>query len=171
MGIHKNVFPTILTAVIVLVSANVPEALATPEKGKKAPNFTLRSNQGKVVRLSDLRGQVVLVNFWATWCGPCRQEMPLLDELNDKYRKVGFKVVAVNIDQDRKQAAAMGRSIKFRSPILFDDDQKVSRLYDLKGMPSTFIVDRDGVVRYVHVGYKRGYERDYETEIRALLKE
>jgi len=161
----------VCVGVMALLAGMLPSALAVPTAGQMAPNFTLRSNQGKNVRLSDLRGQVVLINFWATWCGPCRQEMPLLDDIHDKYRKVGFTVVAVNIDQDRKQAAAMGRSLKFRAPILFDDDQKVSRQYDLQGMPSTFIVDRNGKIRYVHVGFKRGYERNYEAEVKALLKE
>ena len=171
MAIHKLFTPIVFAGLAAILAGNVAEAVAAPKQGQAAPNFTLRSIQGHNVRLSDLRGQVVLINFWATWCGPCRQEMPLLDEIHDKYQKVGFRVVAVSIDQDRKQAAAMARSLKVRAPILFDDDQKVSRLYDLQGMPSTFIVDRNGMIRYVHVGYKRGYERDYETEVRALLKE
>jgi peroxiredoxin len=162
-------FLALLCAAVVLLAQET--MAAAPKVGEIAPNFTLRSNQGKNVRLSDLRGQVVLVNFWATWCGPCRQEMPLLDKLHDQYRKVGFTLLGISIDQDKRQAAGMARSLGVRFPILYDDDQRVSRVYDLRGMPSTFVVDRNGRIRHVHIGYKQGYEHDYQQQVRALLKE
>jgi len=144
-------------------------AAITPSAG--APDFTLPSLDGPNLRLREQRGQVVMINFWATWCGPCRVEMPHLGRLYDKYRGSGFTVLAVNIDEDPHKAAQLARQLGMRFPVLLDTDKKVSRLYDLGTMPSTFLVDRDGRVRYVHRGYRDGYEDTYDRQIRELLRE
>jgi peroxiredoxin len=136
-----------------------------------APDFTLRSIDGKNLRLHEQRGQVVLVNFWATWCGPCKQEMPHLDRLYDKYRASGFVLLGVNIDQDAGQAKAYAQRLGLKFPILLDADKKVSKLYDVGSMPSTVLIDRDGRVRQVHLGYREGLEETYEKQIRELVKE
>lgn len=136
-----------------------------------APDFTLSTLKGSAMRLQEQRGNVVLVNFWATWCGPCREEMPHLNRLYDKYRALGFTVMAVSIDDDPAKAASMASKLGLNFPVLFDADKKVSRQYDLKAMPYTVIVDRDGRVRHLHRGYQSGYENTYDQQIRALLKE
>jgi peroxiredoxin len=136
-----------------------------------APDFTLGTLQGPNLRLQEQRGNVVLVNFWATWCGPCREEMPHLNRLYDKYRASGFTVLAVSIDDDPAKAASMASKLGLNFPVLFDAEKKVSRQYDLKAMPYTVIVDRDGRVRHLHRGYQSGYENTYDQQIRALLKE
>jgi peroxiredoxin len=136
-----------------------------------APDFTLHAADGRNVRLEELRGQVVLVNFWATWCGPCRAEMPHLDELYKKYGKSGFVLLGVNIDDNPATALATARKLGVSFPILLDTDKKVSKLYDLTDMPSTVVIDRDGRVRYQHRGYREGTESDYDQQIRGLLKE
>jgi len=136
-----------------------------------APDFTLRTMDGKNVRLQELRGRVVLVNFWATWCGPCRQEMPHLNKLFDKYQSSGFVMLGVNIDDDPANAIGVANKLGMRFPVLLDTDKKVSRLYDLNTMPSTVVIDRDGKVRYVHRGYRDGYELNYDKQIRELVKE
>ena len=136
-----------------------------------APDFTLRSMDGQNLRLQELRGRVVLVNFWATWCGPCRQEMPHLNRLYDKYRSSGFVMLGVNIDDDANNAIGVANKLGMKFPVLFDTDKKVSRLYDLNTMPSTVVIDRDGKVRYVHRGYRDGYEDAYDKQIRELVKE
>jgi peroxiredoxin len=148
------------------VAAARPSTLAD-----NAPDFTLRSADGPNVRLLEQRGRVVMVNFWATWCGPCRQEMPHLNRLYGKYRDAGFVLLAVNIDEDQAKAIALATRLGLRFPVLLDTDKKVSRLYDLSTMPSTVLIDRDGRMRYVHLGYRDGYEDTYETQIRELLKE
>ncbi len=141
-------------------------APATP-----APDFTLRSMNGPNLRLQEQRGQVVLVNFWATWCGPCRQEIPHLNKLYDKYRASGFVLLGVNIDEDAKVAADLAAKLGVKFPVLLDTDKKVSKLYDMSAMPATIVIDRDGKVRYIHRGYRDGYEQTYDQQIRGLLKE
>jgi peroxiredoxin len=139
--------------------------------GQAAPDFALKSSTGENLRLSEFRGDVVMINFWATWCGPCRQEMPLLDELYQRYERVGFSLLGVNIDDDSRKAMNMISDLGVNFPVLFDSAKEVSKLYQVNAMPVTVIVDRDGTVRYVHQGYKPGYEDKYLDEIRSLLRE
>ena len=136
-----------------------------------APDFTLKSAEGRNLRLQEQRGQVVLVNFWASWCGPCKQEMPHLNRLYDKYRSSGFVLMGVNVDEDPKTAAGTAGRFGLRFPVLFDADKAVSKLYDLQSMPATVLIDRDGKVRFLHRGYREGLEDAYERQIRELVKE
>ena len=139
--------------------------------GQAAPDFVLKSSTGENLRLSEHRGDVVMINFWATWCGPCRQEMPLLDDLYSRYERVGFSLLGVNIDDDSRRARQRMYDLGVIFPVLFDEAKEVSKLYEVEAMPVTVLVDREGVVRHVHHGYKPGYEDKYLTEIRALLRE
>ena len=140
-------------------------------EGQSAPDFALKSSTGDNLRLSEYRGDVVMVNFWATWCGPCRQEMPLLDELYSRYNRVGFNLLGVNIDDDSRRAMQMVEELGVNFPVLFDARKEVSKLYQVDAMPVTVIIDRQGTVRYVHQGYKPGYEDKYLDQIRSLLRE
>jgi peroxiredoxin len=140
-------------------------------EGQPAPDFALKSSTGENLRLSEYRGDVVMINFWATWCGPCRQEMPLLDELYARYQRVGFNLLGVNIDDDSRRAMQMIDELGVSFPILFDARKEVSELYAVEAMPVTVLVDREGTVRYVHHGYKPGYENAYLDQIRSLLRE
>lgn len=139
--------------------------------GQPAPDFALKSSSGDNLRLSEHRGDVVMVNFWATWCGPCRQEMPLLDELYSRYQRVGFSLLGVNIDDNSSKAMNMISELGVSFPVLFDSRKEVSKLYDVDAMPVTVIIDREGTIRYVHQGYKPGYEEMYLDQIRSLLRE
>jgi len=165
--------PALVAALIAaLASVTVLPATAnTPAPNAAAPDFTLRRLDGPNLRLAELRGQVVMVNFWATWCGPCREEMPRLDALYQKYHASGFTLLGVNIDDDPRNAAGAASKLKVSFPVLLDTDKAVSRLYDLGTMPSTVLIDRDGRVRYVHRGYREGTEAEYDEKIRGLLKE
>ena len=145
-------------------------AMAAIAPSSTAPDFTLHTMNGPNMRLQEQRGKVVMINFWATWCGPCRQEMPHLDRLYDKYKSSGFVLMGINVDDDTRNAAAVAAKLGVRFPVLLDTDKQVSRLYDLSTMPSTVIVDRDGKVRYVHRGYLSGYEDTYDKQVRELLK-
>ena len=145
-------------------------AFAAIAPSSSAPDFTLRSMGGPNLRLQEQRGRVVMVNFWATWCGPCRQEMPQLNRLYEKYKASGFVLLGINVDDDASNAAGVAAKLGVTFPVLLDTDKKVSREYDLSTMPSTVIIDRDGKVRYVHRGYLTGYEDTYEKQIRELLK-
>ena len=140
-------------------------------EGQPAPDFALKSSTGENLRLSEFRGDVVMINFWATWCGPCRQEMPLLDQLYQRYERVGFNLLGVNIDDDSRRAMQMIEELGVDFPVLFDDRKEVSRLYDVDAMPVTVLVDREGNVRHVTQGYKPGYEDKYLDQVRSLLRE
>ncbi len=152
----------------ILMSASLASSGLT---GQTAPDFVLKSATGENLRLSEYRGDVVMINFWATWCGPCRQEMPLLDELYGRYQRVGFNLLGVNIDDDSRRAMAMVNELGIKFPVLFDEDKKVSKLYEVEAMPLTLLLDREGTVRHIHHGYQPGYEQKYLDEIRSLLRE
>jgi peroxiredoxin len=136
-----------------------------------APDFTLKNKAGGNLRLSEQRGEVVLLNFWASWCGPCRQEMPVLNTLHERYAKLGFSVIGINVDKDVNLADKILKDIPVSFPVLLDDTGTVSGTYNVSAMPTTILVDRDGNMRYLHKGYKPGYEQEYETEIKELLRE
>lgn len=136
-----------------------------------APSFALPSRSGDTVSLAQLKGKVVMLNFWASWCGPCRQEMPLLEQMHKRYSALGFTLVGVNVDANSKDAEDWLSKTPVSFPVLFDRESKVSKLYDVSAMPSTVFIDRQGNVRYLHRGYKAGDEGEYLNQIRALLKE
>ena len=137
-----------------------------------APNFTLQSNAGGQVSLASLKGKVVMVNFWATWCVPCRQEMPHLQALYQKYNSLGFELLAVNVEKNNAEGARKWlQETPVTFPVLFDPENQVTKLYKVQTMPSTVIIGRDGTMRFMHNGYKPGYENDYQTQVRALLRE
>jgi peroxiredoxin len=159
-------FSTGLTALLIAL----PLAAAV-DTNSPAPDFTLNAQSGKPVELTQFKGQVVMLNFWASWCGPCRQEMPLLDSIYKKYGKLGFTMIGVNVEPDSKAANDWLKQTPVTFPILYDTDSKVSKLYGVSGMPSTVIVDRKGTVRMIHRGYKPGDEEEYLSSIRSLMRE
>ncbi len=151
-----------------------PLALAAAWSGARAalaPDFTLRSLDGRNLRLAEERGRVVMVNFWASWCAPCRVEMPHLNRLFERYRDAGFQLLAVNVDDDPRKAQSAAASLAVRAPVLLDSAKAVARAFDVATMPTTVLIDRDGRVRHVHRGYREGWEQTYEAQLRALLKE
>jgi peroxiredoxin len=160
----RNPFAAALAALTLALPA-----LADP--AGPAPPFTLAAKGGSDVSLSQFRGRVVMINFWASWCGPCRQEMPLLESIYKKYNKLGFTMLGVNVEPDSKAADAWLQETPVSFPILYDRDSKVSKLYDVAGMPSTVIIDRSGKLRKLHRGYKPGDENEYLDSIRALIRE
>lgn len=139
--------------------------------GQPAPDFVLRSLGSENLRLSEHLGDVVLINFWATWCGPCRQEMPLLDEIHSKYKLAGLTLLSINIDDNAERAADMAKALKVSYPVLFDERKEVSRAYQVGSMPLTVLVDREGVVRYISEGFKPGSEKRYTEQLRKLLND
>ncbi len=141
------------------------------EKTGKAMDFTLPSRSGENVRLAELQGEVVLVNFWASWCGPCRAELPKLEEMHQKYKDLGVTILGINIDETRELSQKLLKDVEVNFPVLYDHDNKVSEPYDIQAMPSTFIIDKSGNFRYVHLGYQDGYELAYEEQIKKLMRE
>ncbi|MFO7602610.1 MAG: TlpA disulfide reductase family protein [Gammaproteobacteria bacterium] len=159
-----------LVIAVVLLTFTTGSQAAQALKGP-ATDFTLKSRDGKNIKLSELRGQVVMINFWASWCGPCRQEMPLLEDIHNKYSALGFTLLGVNVEEDSSKANAYLRDVSVTFPILYDTKNSVSKAYNISAMPSTVMVDRDGNLRYLHHGYKPGYEKEYEKQIKALIRE
>lgn len=157
--------------VLVLTAFAIAPAVAAEQVAGPAPDFTLKSGSGENIKLSELRGQVVLINFWASWCGPCRKEMPLLDQLYQQYKPLGFTVLGVNVEEDPAQARTLLGKVPVSFPVLFDGTNAVSKQYDVIAMPTTVIVDRNGNMRYLHKGYMPGYEDAYQQQVRALLTE
>ncbi len=165
----KNTAPVIFSIIIAVASLTLSSTASAVKVKQVAPDFTLASNKGGNVRLKDLRGKVVMINFWATWCAPCRKELPLLNDLYNKYKSKGFVLLGVNIDDKSAPAKKMIKELKINFPVLFDNNQSTSESYDLQAMPSTFILDKNGIIRFSHYGYKSGYEKKYEKDVKSLL--
>jgi len=168
--------PITRRALAKLCVAAIPAAISLPAVAnvaisQLAPDFSLPARGGKTLSLAQYRGQVVMLNFWATWCGPCRQEMPLLDAMYKKYKGLGFTLIGVNVEPDSDAAEAFLKKVPVSFPIAFDRDSQISKLYNVQGMPSSVIIDRKGKARIVHKGYKPGDENKYLDHIRALVRE
>jgi peroxiredoxin len=148
---------------------SVPVLAGAP--GAAAPQFSLAARGGQNVSLAQYKGQVVMINFWASWCGPCRQEMPLLESIYKKYNKLGFTMLGVNVEPDSNAANAWLKETPVSFPILYDTESKVSKLYDVAGMPTSVIIDRAGKVRLIHRSYRPGDENEYLDSIRSLIRE
>jgi peroxiredoxin len=156
------------TAALALVALPAFGALSA---SAPAPQFSLAAHGGKTINLAQYKGQVVMINFWATWCGPCRQEMPLLESIYKKYNKMGFTLLGVNVEPDSKPAEDWLKATPVSFPILFDTKSEVSKMYEVNGMPSTVIVDRKGNVAFIHHGYQPGDENAYQDSIRKLVRQ
>jgi len=167
---NKKLFPG-FRQVVLMACVSMFLLTGVQAESEMAPNFTLKSRSGENIKLSELRGQVVLVNFWASWCGPCRQEMPVLEKLYKKYKALGFVVLGINVDDDPAQAEALLEVIDVSFPILFDSDKKISEKYRITAMPSSFFIDRDGKLRSEHKGYMPEYDLLYKNEIKKLIRE
>lgn len=145
------------------------EARKAVEAGRKpAPNFTLKDENGTNVSLADYKGKVVLLNFWATWCGPCQIEIPWFMQFEQEYKSRGFAVLGVSMDDDGWQAVKpfiASRKVNYR--ILLGNDS-VSQLYGgLDALPTSFLIDREGRLAYTHVGLAG--KNEYLDEIQNLL--
>ena len=161
----------LLTGVMIIVALFSSQTVGAAEVKGPAPDFTLPSKSGENMRLQEQLGNVVLINFWASWCGPCREELPHMEKLQQEFEDLGFTILAINTDQDPSKANVLLNDIPVSFPVLFDQDDKTSELYKVRAMPTTVIVDRDGNQRLLHYGYKAGDEVKYRKVIKALLRE
>jgi len=166
----RTTWPKFLGSFVVATALLAAPVIAGDATGPAA-EFRLQSRAGKPVSLASLKGQVVLINFWATWCGPCRKEMPLLEQIQKKYAPLGFTMLGVNVEEDTRMMDTFLKDVPVSFPILLDPANGVSKLYNVSAMPSTVIVDRKGNVRFVHQGYVPGDESKYQDLIRQLIRE
>ena len=146
-------------------------ATTAADSAGPAPAFQLDAVTGEATNLGQFKGQVVMLNFWATWCGPCQQEMPLLEQMYRKYKPAGFTLVGVNVDKEAPPVRALLAKRPVSFPVLLDPASQVSKAYHVDEMPSTVLIDRKGNIRWLHRGYKPGDENEYQDRIRQLIRE
>jgi peroxiredoxin len=146
-------------------------AAAVQLTGSAAPDFVLKSVSGQNLRLSEFRGEVVMLAFGATWCGDCREQLEQLGSMHARYQDAGVELLAVSLDQNEKQAGDLAHSLSSSYPVLFDAGGEVGRLYDVSKVPVMVLIDRAGVVRNVFEGHKRGSEQQYLEGVQSLLRE
>jgi DsbE subfamily thiol:disulfide oxidoreductase len=157
---------------IALLLASAP-LLQAATIGRLAPKFTLQDAQAKPRTLASYKGKVVLINFWASWCGPCQAELPELNRLAAQYKARNVRVLAINVDRDRSQAKQLLKRLGLGAPaleILWDPHSKAVSAYDIQGMPSSFVLDRAGVIRYLHSGFQPHDPSLWRNELEALLR-
>lgn len=143
---------------------------AAVEPGAPAPAFRLPTfDSGQAVSLADFRGKVVFVDFWASWCSPCRQSLPLYDKLRENYATADFAVLAVGLDEDVADAKAFLAEHPVKYTTLQNPQGDVAKAFDLKGMPSSYLIDRDGIVRARHVGFEAKDIDALKNEIDGLV--
>jgi peroxiredoxin len=158
-----------VTVIALLLALCAPAASAL-EPGDPAPKFSAASLSGKErISLSDYRGRVVYVDFWASWCGPCVVSLPAIDELRKEFPPQDFQILAINVDEDVDRARRFLARRPVGYPSASDPAGSLPKLFGLETMPTSYLIDRKGVVRYVHRGFKRGDEDKLREEIRQVL--
>ena len=147
-------------------------SLHAAEEGEVAPGFSLPDlrNPSQSLSLDDYRGQVVYLDFWASWCGPCRRSFPVLEEVYKEFAEQGFTVVAVNVDEETELALEFLERYPVSYPLLLDPEGNTPALYGIKGMPTAYLIDRAGVVRHVHEGFRKSDAEVVRRLVEAELK-
>jgi thiol-disulfide isomerase/thioredoxin len=158
---------------ILLLTFFISNGICQENEDSQAPDFTGKTVQGKEIKLSDYHGKVVLIDFWASWCPPCREEMPQLIKFYDSHKDSNFKMIAVNIDSktDNMQHFLDQLFPRPMFPIIADNSQQIPSLFNIEAMPTTILIDKKGKIRFRHDGFKDSYVNDFNTELTQLLKE
>ena len=171
LSLNKHRVSRVLAKVIAIVLFSSSLKVSALNIGQLAPDFTLKSTQGKNLRLAEQRGQIIVINFWASWCAPCRKEMPVLQTFHTKYNDLGVAVWGVNVEQENQAGRDFLADLNLTFPLFFDASNTISANFQVEAMPTTVIVDRNGHVRYIFRGYKDGYEKKYAKAIKTLIRE
>ena len=158
-----------LAGTVALVAFASAWLAAAPPRA--APDVAFQTADGPTIRLADFKGKVVLVDFWASWCAPCKTSFPALDALYREYEPRGLQVLAVNIDERRRDADAFLADRPHHLLVLFDPKGASPLAFGVKGMPSSFLIDKSGTIRFTHMGYSGNVDASYRQEITQLLAE
>jgi len=159
----------LLRLLVLLLAIAWPATAAEP--GAPAADFALPGGRGETVRLSDQRNNVVYLDFWASWCLPCVKSFPWMNEMQQRYGGKGLRVIAINLDEKRGDADRFLARIPPLFPVAFDPRAELARAYGVKGMPSSFLIDRNGKLRVEHVGFRESSRDALESEIRRLVEQ
>ena len=157
----------IATCLVALLSVATP-ALSI-DLGQPAPDFERVDRKDQSVKLSNYLGKVVYLDFWASWCVPCRETFPFMNQLQEKYGKDGLEIIAVNIDTKRPDADKFLAQYSSGFTVLFDPKRGVAKTYELKGLPTTFLIDRSGIVISTHLGFQKDRAGELEAHITKAL--
>ncbi|MGH9887574.1 MAG: TlpA family protein disulfide reductase [bacterium] len=169
LGIRQAV--RLVAAFGVLAALLAPAPVRAADEGQPAPAFAARSLNGDgTVSLGAYRGKVVYLDFWASWCAPCQAALPALEELRKEFPADQFAVIAVNVDQDPAKALRLLEKHKIGYPSASDPEGKLPDAFGLKTMPTSYLIDRDGVVRVVHPGFRTSDVEGLRKQIRALVE-
>lgn len=160
-----------LCRAVITVALCLFAATTLPAAVRQAPPISVQLDDGSRAALASYKGQVVLVDFWASWCVPCRTSFPALDALYKQYRDRGLVVIAVNVDERPSDAQAFLAARPHAMPIALDHKGEAAKAFDVQGMPTSFLIDRDGQIRFVHAGYTTKTLSGYHDEIVRLLAE
>ncbi len=162
----------VLSPAIVQLRESRAAPQVRPEVGYLAPDFTLPSLDGKTVRLSDFRGKKgVFINFWATWCPPCRLEMPTMEKAYQEYRSRGLEILAVSIDAGPKGAIeSFMRELKLTFPVLLDPEMEVMRTYKFFALPASVLIDKQGIIRFKEQGYRDWTLPESHKKLEQILR-
>lgn len=136
----------------------------------KAPEARLNTPQGEI-KLSDLKGQVIYLDFWASWCGPCRKSFPWMNTLQSQYKDKGLKIIGVNLDSEPEKADQFLSKVPADFTIAMDPEGKIAELFQVKGMPTSYLIDRQGNLRLQHIGFRQKDTEKLEAKIKNLLDE
>jgi len=148
----KVILVTILTSGLLITGCSAGSEPSTATVGEAAPSFTLQNLDGQSISLNDLKGKPVLVNFWATWCGPCVSEMPYIQEIYGEWSGKGLVVLAINIGDSSSEAEQFLQNHNLSLPVLLDTNKAVARRYNIRGIPTTFFIDKDGIIQEKIIG-------------------
>lgn len=170
----KIILAIVLTLVLVLgvtlAACSSPSSSPAPIVGRPAPDFKLPSLGGQTVSLSDLRGRPVLINFWASWCEPCRYEMPFIQEIfeDTEWTARGLVILAINLGESPSRVEEFMKSYGLSFPVLLDTNSSVAEKYNIRGIPETFLIDKDGIIQEIKIGAFSG-KAEIETRLGKII--